>query len=249
MNNVRCKKLVIDRSRAPSKLGTLKDISLFGNFKFPSSGPYADGITLQSLAGTGRALNKTKTQLSALSSRTTPIARNTGAVTTEDIWEDTDTLVRGDIGSCGSGAYSVNFIQQPSHAHPIVPSHLVPNQQVHHHEMKPQAAFALKKGGAKRVTFSEEQKQIMIYFYDRQKNLQIRANPKEVIEHMKSKGVPELKEAQIKSWWGSYHRKQKQLAEDLLSEAQQMVSQQGLILILLLNNILLQSAPVNCTGQ
>lgn len=44
MKNVRCKKLLIDRSKAPGKVGTLKDISLFGNFKFPSDGPYKGGI-------------------------------------------------------------------------------------------------------------------------------------------------------------------------------------------------------------
>ena len=38
--------------------------------------------------------------------------------------------------------------------------------------------------------------------------------------------VPELKESQIKSWWSSYHRKQKQLADDMMEEACQLRSQQ-----------------------
>ena len=39
---------------------------------------------------------------------------------------------------------------------------------------------------------------------------------------MKAAGVPELKESQIKSWWSLYHRKQKQLAEDMIEEACQL---------------------------
>jgi len=43
---------------------------------------------------------------------------------------------------------------------------------------------------------------------------------------MKDAGVPELKEAQIKSWWSRYHRKQKQLVDDMMEEARQLRSQQ-----------------------
>ena len=39
MKNVRCKKLIINRLKAPAKMGTFKDVLLFGSFKFPSSGP------------------------------------------------------------------------------------------------------------------------------------------------------------------------------------------------------------------
>lgn len=66
----------------------------------------------------------------------------------------------------------------------------------------------------------------MILFYDRQRTSQIRANPTDVIAAMRSAGVPELKESQIKSWWSSYHRKQKQLADDMLEEARQLRGQQ-----------------------
>ena len=55
MNDVRCRKLVIDRSKAPGKVGTFKDISLFGNFKFPNDGPYQGGITAKSIAGYGKS--------------------------------------------------------------------------------------------------------------------------------------------------------------------------------------------------
>lgn len=223
MKNVTCKKLLIDRSRAPSKIGTLKDISLFGSFTFPITGPYAAGIVLRSLAGIGRVLNKTAAQLRALSSRTacTPIARNTGASVSDDCWQPSVHARQ----SSRSEPYSVCFLQQATETNPTVPSHLVPQSDTRHHVMYPAAGFALKKGGAKRVTFTEEQKSIMIYFYDRQKTSQIRADPKEVIAKMKLQGIPELKETQIKSWWGTYHRKQKQLAEDMVSQAQQMANQ------------------------
>ncbi|KAJ7387584.1 hypothetical protein OS493_000918 [Desmophyllum pertusum] len=68
----------------------------------------------------------------------------------------------------------------------------------------------------------------MIAFYDEQKTSQIRdvIDPVDVIEAMRSAGVPELKESQIKSWWSTYHCKQKQLAEDMIEEARQLRSQQ-----------------------
>ena len=47
MKNVRGKKLVIDRTKSPGKVGTFKDISLFGNYTFSSDG----GMAAQSLAG------------------------------------------------------------------------------------------------------------------------------------------------------------------------------------------------------
>jgi len=55
---------------------------------------------------------------------------------------------------------------------------------------------------------------------------QIRANPSDVIEAMKAAGFPELKELQIKNWWSTYHRKQKQPAEDMIEEACQLMLQQ-----------------------
>ena len=74
----------------------------------------------------------------------------------------------------------------------------------------------------------------MIAFYDRQKASQIRTNPADVIQAMRAAGVPELKESQRKSWWSSYHHKQKQLAEDMIEEARQLRSeQQGIIFVFL----------------
>lgn len=43
MKNASCKKLIIDRSKA-KKVGTLKDIPLYGNFIFPMEGDFTGGI-------------------------------------------------------------------------------------------------------------------------------------------------------------------------------------------------------------
>lgn len=69
----------------------------------------------------------------------------------------------------------------------------------------------------------------MAAFYENQRTLQIRANPADVIEAIKAAGVPSLKESQIKRWWSTYHRKQKEIAEDLMEEARHLRSRQGTI--------------------
>lgn len=83
MKNVTCRKLLIDRSKAPEKLGTLKDISLFGSCEFPTAGPYSGGLIARSLAGTGKEMKKTQQQLQSLAYRSNPIAGATGAVTSD----------------------------------------------------------------------------------------------------------------------------------------------------------------------
>jgi len=104
---------MIDRAKAPTKIGTLKEISLFGNFQFPTSGSFASGMVSQSLAGIGKLAQKSKEQLQILSGRTTPIAGDTGAKVSEEVWQPTDGAVRG---SCdGTETYSVKFIQQAAH--------------------------------------------------------------------------------------------------------------------------------------
>lgn len=224
MKNVRCKKLIIDRSKAPSKMGTFKDISLFGNFKFPSNGSYASGITAQSIAGRGTCVSKTKLQVQTLSSRNVRVAGATGASVTEEMWRPSDETVEGQ-GTTETESYAVKYIQLASAT--LGAAVLRPcNLSAAHTDLRPTAGFALKKGGAKRTTFTQAQKDIMIAFYDRQKSSQIRANPSDVIEAMNAAGVPVLKESQIKSWWSTYHRKQKQLADDMIEEARQLMLQQ-----------------------
>ena len=88
MKNVKCKKLILARSKAPEKLGTLKDIFFFGSFQFPSSG----GLVARSLAGIGKELKKTPEQLTSLANRTRPIAGSTGVVTTDEIPFSTSSI-------------------------------------------------------------------------------------------------------------------------------------------------------------
>lgn len=116
MKNVRCRKLIIDRSKAPAKVGTFKDISLFGNFKFPTDGQYQSGITAQSLAGLGKTVNKTKAQVQTIAQRTVPVAGASGATTTDDIFRPSDGRVDGQHG--GGDAYSVKFIHLAYHLLP-----------------------------------------------------------------------------------------------------------------------------------
>ena len=98
MKNVTCRKLLIDRSKAPEKLGTLKDISLFGSYEFPTSGPNSGGVVARSLAGIGKESKKTKQQLKSLANCKSPIAGATGAVTSEEI-----PNLQGTPGTCRSG--------------------------------------------------------------------------------------------------------------------------------------------------
>lgn len=177
----------------------------------------------QSLAGQGRCLSKTKTQCETLSSRRLPIAGTTGASVTEDMWQPSDEAVN--VQCPQSEAYSVNFLQLSSAIPEDVVLRPLSDTSVRG-DLRPAAGFALKKGGTKRTTFTKEQKEIMIAFYERQKTSQIRANPADVINAMRASGVPELKESQIKSWWSTYHRKQKQLAADMVEEAHQIRSQE-----------------------
>lgn len=60
-------------------------------------------------------------------------------------------------------------------------------------EVRPSAGFAIKKGGAKRVTFTQEQRDIMAAFYEKQRTSNINANAADVIEAMKAAGVPHIK--------------------------------------------------------
>jgi len=149
----------------------LKDISLYGSFKFPTSG-------------------------------------NTGATVTDEEWitsDDSDALVGA---RQGESSYFVKFIQEPRKSQS--PPNLVPLPEIYKAE-KPDAGFTITKGGGKRSTFSEKQKHIIVLFYNRQKTSQIKANPSDVIEQMIAAGLTPLKESQIKSWWSTHHRKQKQL--------------------------------------
>lgn len=147
MKNVTCRKLLIDRSKAPEKLGMFKDISLFGSYEFPTSGPNSGGVVARSLAGIGKESKKTQQQLKSLANRmhASPIAGATGAVTSEEI-----PLLQGTPGRSGNGSqevYSVRFVQhEMEHQRSSDSSEMVGTDQVKKNLLKP--GFALKRGAA-----------------------------------------------------------------------------------------------------
>ena len=221
MKNVTCRKLVIDINKAPEKLGTFKDISLFGSYEFPTSGPNTGGVIARSLAGTGKESKKTEQQLKSLANRRSPIAGATGAVTSEEI-----PNLQGTPGTCRSGngsqeVYRIQFIQhEMEHQQSSDSSEMVGIDQLKENLLKP--GFALKSGGAKRTVFSLQQKEVMIEFYNRQANYGIRADPVECISAMRERGLEPLKEAQIKSWWSTYHQKRKREMENMAADIQNL---------------------------
>ena len=202
MKIVKCKKLVIDRTKSQGKVDTFKDISLFGNYIFS----YDGGMAAQSLAGIRKSTKKSKVQVLTIAMRSEPIPGASGATTSDDMWRQSDERVDGQVEV--SDTYSVKFDQlglETSTTTAIDNPAPTANDIRLSNQVRPSAGFAIKKGGAKRVTFTQEQKDIMVSFYERQRSSSIRANPAEVIEAMKAADVPPLKESQIKSWWRTYH--------------------------------------------
>ena len=222
MKNASCKKLMIDRSKA-KKVGTLKDISLFGNFTFAVEGALSGGIILRSLAGMGQTISKTKVQLSQISGRQVPIAGATGATVADDHPAPEPNCPSPFSGS-SQETYAVRFIQHAAES-PAAAT-LIPSEVDQHSSQRPEMGYALKHSTGKRTTFSQAQKDIMIEFYNRQAVNCIRAEPKDVMKAMEEAGLEVLSATQIKSWWSSYHRKNKQTTAQaaqagLLSSADQ----------------------------
>ena len=206
MKNVSCFKLTIDRSNAPKKMGTFKDISLFGNYIFPLEEEYAGGIIAHSLAGVGKEVKKTKAQLQKISSRNTPMAGSTGSSISSELPPAREGESR--IHQTQDETYSIRFINHTPE--PLqTPSFIERGRTVP--SLQPSNGYAVKKASRKRVVFSLEQKEIMISFYNRQAASGIRAEPKDVITCMQAQGVEVLKESQIISWWSTYHQKRKRL--------------------------------------
>ena len=215
MKNVSCFQLSIERSRAPKKMGTFKDISLFGNFIFPLQGEFAGGIIAHSLAGIGKVVKKTKAQIQKITTRNSPMAGSTGSSISLQL-PVPQTREQGLQSLSSQDVYSVRFInhapeplQSPSY---FQSGRIATNLQ-------PSNGYALKKSSGKRVIFSLAQKEIMISFYNRQASSGVRADPKDVIACMRDRGVEVLKETQIRSWWSTYHQKRKQTLNVLQEEA------------------------------
>ena len=206
MKNASCNKLLIDRSKA-QKVGTLKDISLFGNFCFPTAGEFADGLQLRPLAGVGSTVGKTKAQIAQLAGRQTPIAGATGAKTLEEQPAMEPAGCPAAFSGPRNEGYAVRFLQHaPEQPTVSTLQHLEVDQ---FELLRLESGFALKHGPGKRTMFSQAQKDIMIEFYNRQAVNRIRAEPKDVMKAMKDAGLEVLTVTQIKSWWSTYHRKNK----------------------------------------
>ena len=104
--NASCKKLIIKAK----KVGTLKDISLYGNFTFPVEGDFTGGIVLRSLADIGQTISKSKAQVSQLTGRRTSIAGATGA-TVADAEPAPEPRCPSPFQASNSENYAVRFIQ------------------------------------------------------------------------------------------------------------------------------------------
>ena len=215
-----CFKLNIDRSKAPKKMGTLKDISLFGSFAFPMDGEYASGLVAQSLAGVGKMVKKTKVQVKKLASRESCLAGATGSSISSELPEPLER--QSAVSIQPQDVYTIRFI---NHAPETVLAPTLDNVPRPSSFPSPPSGFALKKNSGKKTVFSLAQKEIMMLFYNRQATGGMQADPKDVIACMRERGVEVLKEQQIKSWWSTYHQKRKISFNALTNDACNPTSQ------------------------
>ncbi|CAH3119243.1 unnamed protein product [Pocillopora meandrina] len=221
MKNMSCLKLNINRSKAPKKMGTLKDISLFGSFAFPMDGEYASGLVAQSLAGVGKMVKKTKVQVKKLASRESCLAGATGSSISSELPEPLER--QSAVSIQPQDVYTIRFI---NHAPETVLAPTLDNVPRPSSFPSPPSGFALKKNSGKKTVFSLAQKEIMMLFYNRQATGGMRADPKDVIACMRERGVEVLKEQQIRSWWSMYHQKRKRSLNALTNDACNPTSQQ-----------------------
>lgn len=194
MKNVSCFKLTIDRTKAPKKIGTLKDISLFGNFTFPTDGEYDSGVIDKSMAFLGRELRKTKAQVREIASRESCLAGSTGSSISSELPQHLER--QSQVSPPPQELYIIRFINHASEPVQLPTLEEYPRPSSF---LSPPSGYALKKNSGKRVIFSLAQKEIMILFYNRQASTGMRAEPKDVIACIRERGVDVLKEQQIKS--------------------------------------------------
>ena len=90
-----------------------------------------------------------------------PVPGATDATTSDDVLRPSDERVDGQRE--GGETYSVKFLQLGSVACENASLTSIDTVGVEE-EFTPSAGFAVKKGGAKRVTFTKEQKNIMAAF-------------------------------------------------------------------------------------
>ena len=181
MKNATCKKLIIDRSKA-TKVGTLKDISLFGNFTFPTEGPFANGLQLKPLAGVRNVVDKAQAQIERLSGRQIPVAGATGASTSEEEPAPEPSQCPSQFPAARNEGYALKFIQHAPEQSVVASLHATVVDQYLPERLE--SGYALKHGPGKRTLFSQAQKDIMIAFYNRQAVNRIRAEPRDVMRAM-----------------------------------------------------------------
>ena len=165
----------------------------------------------------GKELKKTKLQIQSLANRTHPIAGATGASTSEEICCE----AAAEAPHASEESYNIRFVQHAA-AERVLPVTVVPVQEEGIVSYAVYPGYALKVGGAKRVLFTLEQKEVMIEFYNRQANYGIRADADDCIAEMKARGLNPLRKTQITSWWSSYHQKRRRETEQLAADLHQI---------------------------
>ena len=171
MNNVKCRKLIIDRQKAPKSTTTFAGISTFASFTYPSSGQYEGGIEAQSLVGVG----KTK---SVKKNSRTPVAGNTGSKTEEQAVPT--EVPAAELEGGPHSAYALQFIQHVSAPASAVQIKECP--EAYNRYDRPKKGFGLKTTSGVRTVFTARQKEVMIEFFNKQHTTNIRSNPQEVNE-------------------------------------------------------------------
>ena len=116
--------------------------------------------------------------------------------------------------------YSVRFVQHAA-AEQVLPVTVVPVEEEGIVTYAVNPGYALRGGGAKRVLFTLEQKEVMIEFCNRQAQYGIRADADDCIAEMKARGLNPLQKTQITSWWSSYHQKRRRGTERVAADLQQ----------------------------
>ena len=163
-------------------------------------------------------MTKTKVQIQGLSNRTHPIAGANGASTSEESCCEAASATPHKITS--EEPYSVRFVQHAA-AEQVLPVTVVPVEEEGIVTYAVNPGYALRGGGAKRVLFTLEQKEVMIEFCNRQAQYGIRADADDCIAEMKARGLNPLQKTQLTSWWSSYHQKRRRGTERVAADLQQ----------------------------
>ena len=133
-------------------MGTLKDISLFGNFTFPTEGQFTNGLQLRSLAGVENVVNKTQAQIETLSGRQIPVAGATGALTSEEEPAPEPSQCPTQFPASRNEGYALKFIRHALQQSVVASLHVTVVDQYLPERLE--SGYALKHGPGKRTVFS-----------------------------------------------------------------------------------------------